>query len=453
MEGSPSPELDPVIEGHIKALLSLSNNPIYADPRKLLLKNLKTGEIDRILAEVWTYRISRTGREAIATVMLDVIAKEDARPMREGPAHRPRAGSEANEAGDGHEEQDKGSEVSEDGQEESRQSGHDDPIQGGHEESVQNREATQPIVSSEADADHGEDRGDREATGHRAGSTFSEVDLGGERQGEEVAQPEAGSKVNEVVHNEEKQKYEGPRQAVDTHSYRTRTSIKRNLGTSPAGRLSKRHKTGEHSRQLSENNEDGEERGHIPQPSPSAEPLIRRIPQPRRGRPSNQNLTNSNPDLELLLWVPSLNNTGEWKPITSLPRGVNENLRTRFFEDYTFHKGKKYRYAQMTRNPDTYIDNGRCVHNLVSRKASSVMTYNAADGNIHRTCDLCFQAGKLCARLVRLDGEVKMGLFPVPGGLRRGLRWSEIGYWIGQEGSRKREFQQERVKFGSTVPT
>lgn len=138
-------------------------------------------------------------------------------------------------------------------------------------------------------------------------------------------------------------------------------------------------------------------------------------------------------DLEMVLWIPNTSDErGTWTSITSLPKEINDALRSSFYNSYISDPIKRHRYGEMTRNPNQYIPTSRCIHSVVVNRRMPGTFFRS--GKIkERTCDSCFVSGKLCARLVKPDGDfgrVKVGIYPVPEGYRKFLTWDQEAFWL-----------------------
>lgn len=84
----------------------------------------------------------------------------------------------------------------------------------------------------------------------------------------------------------------------------------------------------------------------------------------------------------------------------------------------------------MLRNREHYLELGNCVNVTVYSKSTSQSTWAVSNGNNYRTCDRCINKERICARLVKVDGVIKLAVFSLPGTLRRNKKWDELDYWV-----------------------
>jgi len=135
---------------------------------------------------------------------------------------------------------------------------------------------------------------------------------------------------------------------------------------------------------------------------------------------------------DFLLWLPHIPTThpGSWVSPTDLPPPVFEQIQTSFYKEYQSDAVRKRYYKSMVQDPGTYLDRGLCVSQRAIGRVTRDSKYTQANGNVFRSCDICIAKRRLCARLVKVDGEVKLGILPLPSKSRVGIAWTDVAFWI-----------------------
>jgi hypothetical protein len=136
------------------------------------------------------------------------------------------------------------------------------------------------------------------------------------------------------------------------------------------------------------------------------------------------------PTIEKLLCVPDKHGRSSFKSCENIQGAFTTHLQTKFDSDFLDTAGHRIEWRRMLENPERSMSKGRCVNNVVFSKSGKPMTYAAADGNESRACDHCVNKDRICAKLVQLGDKVKMAVYPLPPGLREGLKWNEMGFWV-----------------------
>ncbi|KAF2712802.1 hypothetical protein K504DRAFT_212383 [Pleomassaria siparia CBS 279.74] len=59
-----------------------------------------------------------------------------------------------------------------------------------------------------------------------------------------------------------------------------------------------------------------------------------------------------------------------------------------------------------------------------------IPSWKLAEGNKDMSCDHCLKLNRLCIRIVKIDGEYRFGIQPVPENLREGSTWEDTRFWL-----------------------
>lgn len=139
------------------------------------------------------------------------------------------------------------------------------------------------------------------------------------------------------------------------------------------------------------------------------------------------------PHLEWLLFVPeNTRKRGTWKSFTDLPDDVQDELKNIFNSDYcTSERAPKYRawFNKVVKNAGGN-DRLRCVNNMTYIYGSYLPRYSSEPKTMDRACDTCVKTNRVCAKLVKIRGKDKLGIFPLPSGVRKTSEWDELDFWV-----------------------
>lgn len=169
-------------------------------------------------------------------------------------------------------------------------------------------------------------------------------------------------------------------------------------------------------------------------------PPSRKKPATPRRQPTNVaeydgSIRDPLPHLEWLLFVPdNTRKRGTWKAFTELPDEVQDELKGIFNSDYcTSERAPKYRswFNKVVKNSGGN-DRLRCVNNMIYIYGSYLPKYSSEPGTMDRACDSCVKTNRVCAKLVKMRGKDKLGIFPLPSGTRKTAKWDELDFWVSQ---------------------
>lgn len=128
---------------------------------------------------------------------------------------------------------------------------------------------------------------------------------------------------------------------------------------------------------------------------------------------------------EFILWVPGEDGNGMWGPDAS------PAIRSRFQTNYRSSENHRSIFARFLKDEEKHLKEKICVNFKVYYGGSSTdqCEWTQAKGNERETCDKCIRLGRLCARLAKIDGVVKLAIYPLPSRFRIARRPDEIEFW------------------------
>ncbi|KAF1932796.1 uncharacterized protein M421DRAFT_1383 [Didymella exigua CBS 183.55] len=139
------------------------------------------------------------------------------------------------------------------------------------------------------------------------------------------------------------------------------------------------------------------------------------------------------PPVEWVFWVQVSEEVGYWRLFSEFPNTAQVLFKCKFSTDYLQKPGHVADYARMLRSRETYRYRDVCVGNVTYWRRNEPSKRKIAEGNKEMTCDTCLNTGRFCARMVKVDGVVKLGFFPVPDAARNGVGWEKLYYWAGEK--------------------
>ncbi|KAF1959951.1 hypothetical protein CC80DRAFT_591093 [Byssothecium circinans] len=129
-------------------------------------------------------------------------------------------------------------------------------------------------------------------------------------------------------------------------------------------------------------------------------------------------------DLHMVLWKPDKVGGGTWVSLGSLPQRTIREIKYRFATAYQGDESKTTSCDQMVKDWRRFAGTTMCVNRATSG------TFILAQGDTKRACDICVRRGRLCVRLIELDGTLKRALYPLPAGKRGDSTFEEIDFWV-----------------------
>jgi hypothetical protein len=130
----------------------------------------------------------------------------------------------------------------------------------------------------------------------------------------------------------------------------------------------------------------------------------------------------------MIFWVLNVNDGGfgVWKQEHELPSKLQVAIRARFDSLYRSTEEANGRFRNLVKRVDEY-QQLQCVG---STYAGVVSTYRRSNGNQMRACDGCVNTGSLCAKVLRVCGSLRFGVYALPEDYRQGKAWTDLGYWV-----------------------
>jgi hypothetical protein len=130
----------------------------------------------------------------------------------------------------------------------------------------------------------------------------------------------------------------------------------------------------------------------------------------------------------MIFWVLNVNDGGfgVWKQEHELPSELQVTIRARFGSLYQSTEESNGILRNMLKRGDEY-QQLQCIG---STCACVVSTYRKSGGNQMRACDGCVDTGSLCAKVLKVCGSLRFGIYALPEDYRQGKAWTDLGYWI-----------------------
>jgi hypothetical protein len=111
--------------------------------------------------------------------------------------------------------------------------------------------------------------------------------------------------------------------------------------------------------------------------------------------------------LPIAIYDPVDATIGEWK--CDLPDQFARNLQDLFFGQMTDSQRAKYLGSLKVQNDDV------CILSSVIGRQKTIAKRNQPNA----ACRTCVKKGRLCGKLIKLDGEERIGVYPIAGGGER----------------------------------
>ncbi|KAI4703756.1 hypothetical protein J4E89_009725 [Alternaria sp. Ai002NY15] len=104
-------------------------------------------------------------------------------------------------------------------------------------------------------------------------------------------------------------------------------------------------------------------------------------------------------------------------------------ISERFEKDYLSKEVYVAEWGRYLRLREEYVASDCCVNTYVIGKTKAACQYSA--GHSHETaCDRCIKTKRLCARLIKINKEIKLVFFPLAKHLRPHTNPYSLGYWV-----------------------
>jgi hypothetical protein len=135
-------------------------------------------------------------------------------------------------------------------------------------------------------------------------------------------------------------------------------------------------------------------------------------------------------DLKMYLRIPSLSGPDMWKDMDDLPSRVQAELERRFKRMWSSTEEKARRYAELTHDVAKYVTGGCCVYSLVVRGGRSRIKFSRGGRPKETADDRCIRERRPCVHFTRFNDQYVICLVPLPEGVRKNRRWTQLSYWI-----------------------
>jgi hypothetical protein len=137
------------------------------------------------------------------------------------------------------------------------------------------------------------------------------------------------------------------------------------------------------------------------------------------------------PDVERMLWIPKKSSGGIWLLRSQQPDVLRAGTAQKFEEDFLSNDARRKIYHTMLRAKEKYVEYGCCLNMRQYLRSTRPGDYSKADGNTARACNFCIKTKRLCAKLVEVEEEIRLAIYPLPAGSRAStVKWDDLEYWV-----------------------
>jgi hypothetical protein len=141
--------------------------------------------------------------------------------------------------------------------------------------------------------------------------------------------------------------------------------------------------------------------------------------------------------IHMRLVIPSSDGSGgTYRKIRHLPAPSKRKLIAEFKQqDLTpghGHRKPLHEASERYERREVVAKRGTCLNMRIYSHNSRRISFELSMGATMRACDCCTRMGRLCARVVLLDGSTEHMLifYPVNEVARKGLRWTDLDFWM-----------------------
>ena len=134
--------------------------------------------------------------------------------------------------------------------------------------------------------------------------------------------------------------------------------------------------------------------------------------------------------IDWVFWIQADDEVGYWRPLSDFPNATKVQIKRKFDTDFLQTPRHIRLWRAMLSNQDKYLDRDMCVGNVTYWSRNKPSKWKKAQGDKEKTCDTCFNAGRFCARMVKVGDVVKLGFFPALDVGNTAVGWRKIRHWV-----------------------
>jgi hypothetical protein len=111
---------------------------------------------------------------------------------------------------------------------------------------------------------------------------------------------------------------------------------------------------------------------------------------------------------------------------------VPQNMRyiqIEFRADYCSTSANKEMLNEIMEDRQRYADLEHCINTSLYSEDGESTTWAESGNDNYTACDFCISTKRLCVRLFKVQGSIKLLVFSLPMKLRKHCQWREKRYW------------------------
>lgn len=143
--------------------------------------------------------------------------------------------------------------------------------------------------------------------------------------------------------------------------------------------------------------------------------------------------------IEWVFWIQVSDEVGYWRSLSDFSSATRIQFQRKFDTDFLQTPRHIRLWRVMLSNRDKYLDRDMCVGNVTYWSRNEPSKWEKAQGDKEKTCDTCFNAGRLCAKMVKVGDVVKLAFFPALDAGNTEVDWRKIHHWDGERKWAKRK--------------
>jgi hypothetical protein len=104
-------------------------------------------------------------------------------------------------------------------------------------------------------------------------------------------------------------------------------------------------------------------------------------------------------------------------------------IQIKFHADYCSTSANEEMLNKIMADRQRYSDLGDCINTRLYSEDGNPSTWAESGNDNYRACDFCIGTKRLCVSLLKVQGSIKLAIFPLPTELRKHIQWRQKRYW------------------------